>query len=233
MSPVNIAIVADFDSANRSHAATNEAIRHSARELGLRIKHEWVATDELEGPDAANRLTEFAGLWIGPASPYKSMEGALLAIRIARERKIPLLGTCGGFQHIILEYARNVLRIPQADHEETNPAASQLLISRLACSLAGRTMTITLQPGSLLARLYGRTTVREEYHCNYGVNPTYVDTLRSAALRIVASDDEGEVRAVELADHPFFLGTLFLPQHRTTASAPHPIISGFLQAFAP
>jgi hypothetical protein len=105
-----------------------------------------------------------------------------------------------------------------------------LFISRLACSLVGRTKTISLEPGSLPARFYGRTVVQEQCHCNFGVNPVCVDTLRSGALRIVGSDDEGIVRAVELAGHPCFIGTLFLPQHHSTPASPHPLISGFLSA---
>jgi CTP synthase (UTP-ammonia lyase) len=141
-----------------------------------------------------------------------------------------LLGTCGGFQHIILEFARNVLGLADAQHEETDPQAALLLISRLACSLVGRSMTITLQPGSLVARLYGQANVQEQYRCNFGVNPDYVDLLGSSALRIVGSDDEGVVRAVELKGHPFFVGTLFLPQHSSTPAAPHPLITGFIKA---
>ena len=232
MNRTHLAIVADFNPANRSFTATNEAIRHSADALGLHVEHRWIGTDELAGPDAEKRLLEFGGVWIGPGSPYKSMSGALSAIRTARERQIPLLGTCGGFQHIILEYARNMLGFQEAEHEETSPHASQLVVSRLACSLAGRTMALTLAHGSLLARLYGSTTAREEYQCNYGVNPKHVATLRSGLMRVVASDAEGEVRAVELPDHPFFIGTLFLPQHVSTATAPHPLISGFMKVCA-
>jgi CTP synthase (UTP-ammonia lyase) len=81
------------------------------------------------------------------------MDGALLAIRTAREARIPLLGTCGGFQRIILEYVRNVLGFADAQHQETAPQASRLVISRLACSLVGRSMSITLQPDSLVARV--------------------------------------------------------------------------------
>jgi len=225
-----IAVIGDFKSGNQSHAATNDAIGHCSAALGLPVQHGWIGTEQLTRPDGISLLAGVGGLWIAPASPYQSMEGALLAIRTARERRIPLLGTCGGFQHIILEYARNVLGLADAQHEETNPQASRLLITRLVCSLVGRTMTITLQPGSLVARLYGQTTVREQYHCNFGVNPAYVDTLRSGALRIVGSDDEGIVRAVELAEHPFFVGTLFLPQHSSTPTTPHPLIAGFVKA---
>ena len=226
---ISIAVVGDFQPKNRSHLATNEAISHCGASQGLEAHLHWIGTEEMAEAGAANRLADFDGVWIAPASPYKSMEGALLAIHAARERMIPLLGTCGGFQHIVLEYARNVLGFANADHEETNPGAATLFLSRLECSLVGRTMTIALEPGSMLARTYGGTVAREEYHCSYGVNPQYVDALHSGALRIVASDDEGAVRAVELPGHPFFIGTLFLPQHISTPAAPHPLISGFLK----
>ena len=94
-------------------------------------------------------------------------------------------------------------------------------------------MTITLDPRSLVARIYGRTRVQEQYLCNFGVNPDYLDTLRSGALRVVGADAEGTVRAVELPGHPFFVGTLFLPQHGSTQSEPHPLVSAFVRASSP
>ena len=227
---IAIAVVGEFNPSNRSHAATNGAIDHCAAALGIPVQHRWIGTDQLEGPDEAGSLTEFGGLWIAPGSPYKRIEGALRAIRTAREREIPLLGTCGGFQHIVLEYARNVLGHADAEHEESNPQAQRLFVSRLACSLVGRTMTIRLAADSRLAAAYGCTEIREQYQCNYGVNPEYVKALGSGRLRMVASDEEGAVRAVELPGHPFFVGTLFLPQHISTRETPHPLISDFLRA---
>lgn len=226
----SLAIVADFDARSKSHAATNDAIAHSVAALGLAVKPQWVGTSELAQPDGLKRLAQFSGIWIGPGSPYESMAGALAAIRLAREGGVPLLGTCGGFQHIILEYARNVLGFHDAEHEESAPQASPLFISRLACSLVGRTMTITLDPSSMVARIYGAKSVQEEYLCNFGVNPEYEETLRSGALRVVGADAEGTVRAVELPGHPFFVGTLFLPQHNSTPSNPHPLVCAFLKA---
>jgi CTP synthase (UTP-ammonia lyase) len=225
-----IAIIGDYKPGNQSHIATDEAIRHSSEALGLAVEHSWIGTGDIAGPDGMKLLAGFSGYWIAPASPYKSMTGALSAIQNARERGITLLGTCGGFQHIILEYARGVLGFTDAEHEESSPEASRLFISRLACSLVGRTMRITLQPESLVARSYGRTEVREQYHCNFGVNPEYEEVLRSRDLRVVGSDDEGIVRVVELARHPFFVGTLFLPQLNSMADAPHPLIMGFIKA---
>ena len=230
--PASIAIIADFNSTSQSHIATNNAIAHSAKALGLNLEPTWVTTSDVADGNVARRLARFAGLWIGPGSPYASMDGALSAIRLARETRIPLLGTCGGFQHIIIEYARNVLGYTDAEHEESAPQAARHVISRLACSLAGRTMTITLEPGSMLAEIYGQKTLKEEYLCNFGVNPEYVDALRGSALRIAASDAEGAVRGVELPGHPFFIGTLFLPQHRSTATTPHLLVTRFLTACA-
>lgn len=227
-----LAIVADFNSASRSHLATNDAIAHCAAASGLKVEPEWIGTAELSRLGALKRLNGVRGMWIGPGSPYASMEGALSAIRMAREQGVPLFGTCGGFQHIILEYARNVLGFGDADHEESSPQAARLFISRLACSLAGRTMTITLAPDSMVARIYGRNPVREEYLCNFGINPEYADTLRSGKLQAVGSDAEGTIRAVELPGHVFFVGTLFLPQHSSTPSNPHPLVSAFLKACA-
>src|SRR5438552_5695731 len=146
----SLAIIAAFNSASPSHGATNNAIEHCAAKLGLAVKSRWVHTTDLANPEGLKRLSEFNGFWIGPGSPYESMEGALSAIRFAREGRVPLLGTCGGFQHIILEYARNMLGFTDAEHEESAPKASRLFISRLKCSLVGRTMTIALTPGSKL-----------------------------------------------------------------------------------
>lgn len=224
----SLAIVADFNAKSKSHRATDDAIKHSADGLGLQPR--WIHTSELSSTDGLQQLRQFSGIWIGPGSPYANMEGALSAIRFARESGIPLLGTCGGFQHIILEYARNVLGFENAEHEESAPQASPLFISRLECSLAGRTMTITLAPDSTLAGIYGRSPVREEYLCNFGVNPEYVEVLRSGPLKAVGSDEEGVIRAVELPGHPFFIGTLFLPQHSSTPSHPHPVVTAFLKA---
>ncbi len=227
-----IAIVGDYSPAKETHLATSRALAHSAAALRLEVEHRWVGTDTLARPGGIKELAGCGGIWIAPASPYKSREGALSGIRMAREGGVPLLGTCGGFQHIILEYARNVLGYADAEHEEEHPGASRLFISRLACSLVGRALPVTLAPDSLAARLYGRTTATERYVCNFGVNPDYVDVLLGGALRIAGSDAQGAVRVVELTGHPFFIGTLFVPQTSSTPAAPHPLVCGFVRACA-
>jgi CTP synthase (UTP-ammonia lyase) len=111
-----------------------------------------------------------------------------------------------------------------------NPYASKLVISKLACSLAGRRLAINLIEPSLVSSLYGARSVVEQFYCNFGVNPDYVSVLSSRDLLVVGSDDEGEIRVVELRDHPFFVGTLFVPQMRSRPGEPHPLVRGFLAA---
>jgi CTP synthase (UTP-ammonia lyase) len=158
------------------------------------------------------------------------MNGVLATIKMAREEAIPLLATCGGFQHVILEYARNVLGFEDAQHAEYDPYASRLIVSKLACSLVGRSLPISLATDSKTSGFYGKTAIEEQYYCNFGVNPEHVPLLRSGPLKIVGSDPEGEVRVVELPNHPFFIGTLFVPQFNSTEAKPHPLLVNFLRA---
>ena len=224
-----IAILGEFDPAFPPHRATNAALAHTAATLRVDVDAGWVSTADA----TIEAMRDYDGIWIAPGSPYKSLVNTLAVIRHARERLIPCLGTCGGCQHIIVEYARNVLGFKDAHHAEYDPYASELFVSELQCSLAGRELRIDLVPGSRVARIYGTTDAVERYYCNLGVHPDKVPLLRNGPLRITGSDAEGEVRVVELPDHPFFVGTLFVPQMRSTPERPHPLVTAFVRAAAP
>lgn len=157
----------------------------------------------------------------------KIFQGAPLGA--ARRAGTPLLGTCGGFQHIVIEYARNVLGLTDADHAESNPYASRLVVTPLTCSLAGQRLDVDVRPGSVAFQLTG-PRLTENYYCNFGLNPEYQDALDRAGLRIAATSADGEVRIMELPGHPFFMGTLFVPQASSTPEQPHPLVTGFLKA---
>jgi CTP synthase (UTP-ammonia lyase) len=106
------------------------------------------------------------------------------------------------------------------------------VITALACSLVGQTHGVAVRPGTRAAQLYGADEVTEDYYCNYGVNPDYRRRLEDGGLRVSGVGADDEVRIVELPAHPFFLATLFLPQARSTAAAPHPLLVGFAAAVA-
>jgi CTP synthase (UTP-ammonia lyase) len=221
---VRIAVIGDYQPGNPTHTTIAEAVSHTGHGTV-----EWVSTEDAERLDV-RRLARFDGFWIAPGSPYRSMDGALRAIRYAREHDRPLLGTCGGFQHVVVEYARNVLGFADAAHAEYDPYASELFISALSCSLVGQTMTVTLRAGTLAAAMYPGGATEERYYCNFGLAPEHTGTLVDGGLVISGVDQDGEARVVELPGLRFFLATLFVPQTSSRPASPHPVIRGFLDA---
>lgn len=228
--PTTIAIIGDPNKESRPHAATEASLRHAADHAGIDIKFDWLSTESLAGDDVEQRLSRFDGLWIAPGSPYHSLNGALRAIRFARERDWPLIGTCGGFQHVVLEFARSVLGLTDAQHAEYDPSASVLFVTPLACSLVGKTMPVRFKPGSRVASILQADTIAARYYCNFGLNPAFRDRLDTPGLRIVGEDEQGEARIVELSGHRFFVATLFLPQFDSTSERPHPLVTAFVDA---
>jgi len=224
-----LGIIGDYNPDLQSHAATNEAIEHSAVALSIRAHPTWLPTQSIEDEHDDSLLRRFDAFWCAPGSPYKSMGGALKAIQYAREHDLPFLGTCGGFQHTLLEYARNVLGIIDADHEELSPNSNNLFISKLSCSLVGKTGTIKLLPNTLAYEVYKKKFIKEQFRCNYGLNPSYMDEIDKKGLVISGLGPEGEPRIIELRDHRFFVATLFLPQLSSSISRPHPLINKYLQ----
>ena len=161
------------------------------------------------------------------------MDGALQAIRYAREQQIPMLGTCGGCQYMIIEYARNVLNMHEADHAESNPTSSMLMITPLVCSNTEVITTCELAPASRVATIYGASEVTEKYGtCNYGPNVAFWPALEQGGMRISGTDSNGEARIIELARHPLFIGTLFQPELSAFRQIVHPLIKALLQAAA-
>jgi CTP synthase (UTP-ammonia lyase) len=226
---LKIGIIGDYDPETRTHIVTNAAIDHTAQALQINAGVEWIETTRLAQP-AHEVLNGFDALWCAPGSPYRHMQGALDGIRFARESQIPFLGTCAGFQHVVIEYARNVLGFADAQHAEYDSTASRLFVNQLACSLVGKTMTIRLKPESHAFRYYGRGEVMEQYYCQFGLNPAYQSLIEAGGLVIAGYDSDGEARVLELPDHPFFVATLFLPQLDSTLDQPHPLIVAYLRS---
>lgn len=217
-----IALVGDRSTAVRAHTRIPPVMDALREREGLPLDPYWIPSD------AVGDLSGFDGIWIVPGSPYRSMEGALDAARTAREHGIPLLGTCGGFQHAVLEFARNVCGL-DVGHAEYDPEHPQALVQALACSLAGHEGLVRLAPGSRLEQIVGADQRLERYHCAFALNPGYLATLEAHGLRFTAHDEEGAVRAAELPAHPFYVVTLFQPE-LDEGSRPHPVIAAYAAA---
>jgi CTP synthase (UTP-ammonia lyase) len=231
VSNVRIGLIGDYDAEVPAHRAIPMALKLAADTTGVIAEAVWVHTSTL-GVDVAPQLAEFAGLWCVPASPYANTAGALAAIGFARESGRPYLGTCGGFQHALMEYARNVLAMRDADHAELHPDAAVPLIAPLDCALVEQTGSVNLADGSRLRAIYGRAEVEEPYHCRYGLNPQYEHLFAGTPLRVAARDRAGEVRAVELNGHPFFIATLYQPERSALRGEGHPLVTAFVSAAA-
>jgi CTP synthase (UTP-ammonia lyase) len=229
MTTLTIGLIGDYRPDVKAHIAIPQAIALAAADLGCKAEGVWRTTPEWERVPEET-IAGYDALWCVPASPYQSMEGALRLIRFAREQNIPFLGTCGGSQHALIEYARNVLGLDEADHAESNPDTSLPLIAPLACALVEQEDTILFRPGSRIASIYGRSEATEQYHCSFGLNPAYHSLFEQSGLQITGEDRNGEARVFELAGHPFFIATLFQPERSAFKGVVHPLIKAFLQA---
>jgi CTP synthase (UTP-ammonia lyase) len=118
----------------------------------------------------------------------------------------------------------------EAEHAESAPDAASPVIARLACSLAGRQQAVAIAADSAAYRFYGQKEAIEQFRCSYGLNPDYQAMFDAGPLSIAGTGPEGEARIIELAGHPFYLATLFLPQLSSQPGAPHPLIVAFLKA---
>ncbi len=199
---------------------------------GPAVEWAWLSTRDLARKASAVPavLAAFDGVWCVPGSPYESEAGAIQAIRFAREAGTPFLGTCGGCQHAILEYARNVLGLHNAEHAESRPDAELPLISPLACALVEARASITLKAGSRLRAIYGEERIEEGYHCSFGLNPALEHLLAASALKVCGRGEEGEARALELEGHPFFVLTQFQPERRALVGELPPVVAAFVAA---
>lgn len=241
---VRIGILGDFNPEFRSHHATPDSLQHAARKLNLKVDSEWVPTPSLAAPGAEKTLETFDGLWAAPGSPFESFDGMLKGIEFARRRDWPFLGTCAGFQYAMIEFARNVLDITDADSAENNSGSKNIVIYPVACAvpdrkgnapkLSGAVPEIRLRPGSYLQSFYGKgkEIVTEEFFCNFEVNPEYEWATMEAGFPVVARGAQGEIRAIESPTHRFFVATLFQPQLSSTEKTPHPVVLAFVQAAA-
>lgn len=226
-----IGIIGEFDPERESMVATVSAVEKSAKALGLSVRIEWVFTKKVER-EGTGYLKRYDGLWCAPGNMYESFSGAMDAIRYAREARLPFFGTCAGFQHAVIEYARDVMGISNAAHEEVEPDAENPFIQSLKCSLRGKTMNVRAVAGSKAAQLYGRGAFDEQYYCSMGMSEENQAKLDAAGFKVVGVDADGEARIVELPEYPFYMATLFVPQRNLSKDNTHPLILGFVRACA-
>jgi len=225
--PPRLALVGDRSPDVQAHARIPVIIDFVNASSGDPIELYWLHSTTVARP---SDVSGFDGVWVVPGSPYENMPGVLAAIDGARCTGTPFLGTCGGFQHMVLEYARNVCGIPTASHTEISPGADEPVISALECSLMGEEAAVIVGPGTKAAEAMGAGAATERYFCRYGVNPQYYEALVGHGLVFSGLDEQGNPRLAELPGHPFFVGSLFQPELSSGPGWAHPLIVAFAAA---
>lgn len=217
-----IALVGDHDPSVTAHIAIPKAL-----EMAGGVAWDWVGTETIGAEDD---VAGYDAVWCVPASPYRNEGGAITAIRHARTTGKPFLGSCGGYQHAVLEFTRNVLGHEEAGNVEVDPDCPMPVIGALTCALIDEEGEISFNTGSRLAEIHGTDTVREGYRCSYGVNAQYLSLFDDGPLTFTGFDSEGDPRAFELQGHPFFIGSAYQPERAALKGIAHPLIQEFTQA---
>ena len=223
MPTAKLALVGDRSPSVRAHTRIPLLIDALRRRDGIVLDPYWVPSTNAEDLDG------FDGIWVVPGSPYEDAEKVIATVTTAREQDIPFLGTCGGFQHAILELARNLAHIEHAHHAEYGETDTDVIVE-LQCSLVGHEGPIHYTPGTRIAEIAGTDRSVERYHCAYGIANDYIEPLENAGVIFGAHDDDGAPRSLELPGHPFFLGTLFQPELAGDGTRAHPVIRAFADA---
>ncbi|HEY3403546.1 MAG TPA: hypothetical protein VGK59_09180 [Ohtaekwangia sp.] len=231
MKRIHVALVGDFNKNKHTHLALNDAVEHARAHINFELITTWFPTENIADP--ALFRNSFQAVWFTPGSPYKNDEAVYDTIQWVRENNFPALGTCGGFQYMVVEYARNVLDFRDAGHEESEPDVSQLVISKLSCSLKGQQEEVRITDrSSWLYHVLKQDKITGYFNCSYGVNPVYQEKINQYPFVFTAFSPEGEVRGLELKNHPFFKGTLFQPPLESTAEKPNPLLVSFFETVA-
>jgi CTP synthase len=163
MNYIRIVQIGDFNELKTSHRDAKITTSLKKNIDGAGIIWDWIETNDLKS-NIEEQLSVYDGIWCVTGSPYNNMEGVISAIKFARESGTPYLGKCAGFQHAVIEYARNVVGIREADHLESNPDAKIPLINLLDCSMVEKSETINIQNGTILHEILQKDTIEETYH---------------------------------------------------------------------
>ena len=239
---VTIGIVGKYVDLPDAYLSVAESLRHSAAALGLRLDLRWIPSDELTGLLADSYLEDLDGIVIPGGFGYRGVEGKIQAIRFARENQVPLLGLCLGLQCAVIEFARSVLGMAEANSTEFDPSTPDPVIDLMASQEdvegMGGTMRLglyaaKLAEGSKVRAMYDKELVYERHRHRWEVNNRYRKDLEGAGMRLSGlSPDDNLVEYIELIDHPYFVATQAHPEFRSRPDDPHPLFVGLIRAAA-
>jgi CTP synthase len=237
---VHIGIVGKYVAYEDAYKSLKEALLHGGLAHNLKVNIDWVEAEDLTWPGCVRTLSNYDGILVPGGFGKRGIEGMLHAIRFAREYKAPYFGICLGMQTMVIEFARNVCGIKDADSTEFDPATPNRVIYKLrelkGVDELGGTMRLGAYPcrlaeGSFARAAYGGAEISERHRHRYEFNREFEDVLTRHGLRLTGHTPDGVyVEICELEEHPWFLGCQFHPEFKSKPLEPHPLFKSYIGA---
>jgi len=239
---VHIGLVGKYVEYEDSYKSLNEALLHGGLANGRKTRITWIEAEDLDWPGCVEKLAPYDGILVPGGFGKRGVEGMINAIRYAREYKVPYFGICLGMQTMVIEYARNVCGLTEADSTEFNQATPNRVIYKLrelkGVDELGGTMRLGaypchLAPGSFAREAYGVDDISERHRHRYEFNREFEDVLTRNGMCLAGETPDGiYVEICEIPDHPWYLGCQFHPEFKSKPLEPHPLFRSFIAAAA-
>ena len=239
-SSVNIALVGKYVQLQDAYLSVSESLRHAGIANNCHIDIQWIQADELDTNSVESVLGSVDGVLVPGGFDYRGVEGKIAAARYARTHRVPFLGLCLGMHCAVIEFARNVCGMPDANSAEFDSQSSHLVIDLMPeqknVSAYGGTMRLgsypcRLMPGSQAAKAYGVPEISERHRHRYELSNRFRDKLSEKGMIMSGLSPDGRlVEIIELENHPWFVGTQFHPEFRSRPNRPHPLFVSFIEA---
>ena len=237
---VEVALVGKYTELPDAYKSINESFIHAGASNHCKVKVHYVAAESITRENVAEKLGNVSGVFVAPGSGNRGFEGKLEAVRYARENNVPFFGVCLGMESAVVEFARNVLGMSDAHSREMDPQTKNPVVDIMeeqkkvmakdgTMRLGG--FACTLKSGSKSAAAYGKESIVERHRHRFEFNSKYLDQFEKAGMIAVGTNPEtGLVEAVELKNHPWFVGVLFNPEYHSTVATPAPLFVAFVAA---
>ncbi|NQE36252.1 CTP synthase [Microcoleus asticus] len=237
---IDIALVGKYVRLNDAYLSVVEALRHAAISIGCDLNLHWINSEDLESGNLENYLKDINGILVPGGFGIRGVDGKIAAIEYAKHHKIPFLGLCLGMQCAVIEWARNIAQLQDANSAEFDPDTSNPVINLLpeqqdVVDLGG-TMRLGLypcrvNPDTLAFKLYQKEVIYERHRHRYEFNNAYRNLFLESGYAVSGTSPDGRlVEMIELPNHPFFIACQFHPEFQSRPSAPHPLFQGFIEA---
>ncbi|NNC50063.1 MAG: CTP synthase [Flaviramulus sp.] len=239
-SEINIGLVGKYVELQDSYKSILEAFIHAGAENEVKVNVESVHSEYLNSDNIKLKLSHLDGVLVAPGFGERGIEGKIDAVKYVRENNIPFFGICLGMQMAVIEFARNVLGIKDADSTEMNPTTENPVIDLMEdqknITDKGGTMRLgawecDLKIGSAVRDIYKSESIKERHRHRYEFNGKYKEQMEAAGMKASGlNPDTGLVEIIEIPSHPWFVGVQYHPEYKSTVASPHPLFVAFVKA---